>query len=195
MPRRQRQAKPVGPFDLSTIQLPYGSELDALSSGFARERAGRQGYRQGYTNAATLANANTLLDATTQQPWILADTKTGLLRSQNAPQLFAGPYKDDMETIFTSPGATNTITAEQFTKGNAWKSQFKLSKNTPLTGPLADIGHQYVRLSGDVLLHHRPDIATAQPAFVAPHVAALTSPPPKGRIARMRANLVAFTSP
>ena len=147
-------------YDLRTIQLPGGTELDALADGFSRLRAKKEGYNK----AARLANTNTLLDATIQQPWILADEKTGLLRSQNAPQLFAGPYKDDMETIFTSPTANVKITAKQFSQGHAWKRELNITRNAPLTGPLSDIGQLYVRLGDDVLLHHRP----AMPSIIRP---------------------------
>ena len=138
-------------YDLRTIQLPGGTELDALADGFARLRSKKEGYNE----AARLANTNTLLDATVQQPWIIADKKTGLLRSQNAPQLFAGPYKAEMEKIFTPAGDSDPITANQFSKGHAWKRELNIDRNVPLTGPLSDIGQLYVRLGDDVLLHHR----------------------------------------
>ena len=147
-------------YDLSTIRLPGGTELDALADGFSRLRVKKEGHHEGYNKAARLANTNTLLDATAQQPWILADTKTGLLRSQNAPQLFAGPYKADMEAIFTPTRAPTAITQEQFSKGHAWKRELNIARNVPLTGPLSDIGQLYVRLGDDVLLHHRPAMPT-----------------------------------
>ena len=59
--------------------------MEALATGFALERERGIGYGAGYTMAAALANRNTLLDATNQQPWVLAESETGLMRSLNAP--------------------------------------------------------------------------------------------------------------
>ena len=60
MPSRRRIAKPlpVGPYDESQLwQLPYGSEMDALSMGLSRVSA--------YNDAVSRANKQTLRNATT----------------------------------------------------------------------------------------------------------------------------------
>ncbi len=60
MPSRRRIAKPlpVGPYDESQLwQLPYGSEMDALSMGLSRISA--------YNDAVSRANKQTLINATT----------------------------------------------------------------------------------------------------------------------------------
>ena len=96
--RRQRQAKPVGPYDLSTIQLPFGSELDALASGFARQRAGRQGY----TEAAVIANQQLLED--TRNSYIVVDLNSPhaqIGRAMTRSDMFE-KYQADIE--HTLPG-------------------------------------------------------------------------------------------
>ena len=115
MPPRRRQSKPVGPFDLRTRKLPGGTELEAVTTGIALERSRGIGYMAGYGYAATLANRNTLNDATTQQPWFVADSATGLLRSQNAPQLFK-EFQTEMEEIFTDKAKGKNITADKFSR-------------------------------------------------------------------------------
>ena len=104
MPRttRRKLSKAVGPFDLSTRKLPGGTEMEALATGIALELERGLGYQSGYKTAAKLANLNNLADASPQQPWIVADVKTGLLRSHNAPQLFT-TYPREMVEIFTDP--------------------------------------------------------------------------------------------
>ena len=97
MPRRAKtktvRAGPVvGPYDLSTVRLPGGTELEALGLGVIHQKAHealRSGYRRGYTVAATKANTHVLADG--HAAWVLADSKTGLLRAQTAQQLFEGP--------------------------------------------------------------------------------------------------------
>ena len=61
MPRRaprRRIAKPpaVGPYNLSTIRLPGGSEEQALSLGFARDEALETGRNEGVAHATASAN-------------------------------------------------------------------------------------------------------------------------------------------
>ena len=173
MPPRMRKARrkrkaPVGPFDLRTRKLPGGTEMEALATGFALERERGIGYGAGYTMAAALANRNTLLDATNQQPWVLAESETGLMRSLNAPQLFT-EYQDEMEEIFTDKALKGkNITADKFSRGDAWKRVLGLEKNTSLTGPLEDVGKHYVKLKDGVFLHHRMTTYAMPPLVVHP---------------------------
>ena len=98
MPRRQRQAKPVGPFDLRNTKLPFGSEIEALSSGFARERAGRQGY----TEAALISNQQLLAD--TRNSYIVVDLNSPhgqIGRAMKKSDIFE-KYQADIE--HTLPG-------------------------------------------------------------------------------------------
>ena len=64
--RRIRAPAPVGPYDLSTVQLPGGTELQALGAGFSRENVKMDGYisgrrdggKIGYQKAATIVNTH-----------------------------------------------------------------------------------------------------------------------------------------
>jgi hypothetical protein len=124
--------------------------MDALGAGFSLNRA----RGEGYMTAATLANRNIMADSSKQQPWVLGDAKTGLLRSQNAPQLFAA-FPNEMVELFTHENAPHNITADEFARGKAWKKVLNIDKNQPLTGSLSDIGKHYVKLSEGVFLTHR----------------------------------------
>ena len=172
MPRRAATAKrrtsrriqapaPLGHYDLSTIRLPFGSELEALGAGFSREIATNEGYTSGwrdgrkigYQKAATIVNTHVLAD--THAAWILADSKTGLLRAQTAQQLFEGPYGTEMVEQFSNDGVD--ITPTEFARGHAWKKALGVPKHQPLTGLLRNIGKDYVRLNDTVYLHHRSE--------------------------------------
>ena len=140
------------------MKLPGGTELEALGLGFTQEKtreALRSGYRRGYTVAATKANTHVLTDD--HAAWVLADSKTGLLRAQTAQQLFEGPYGAEMAETFTPENANHNIGPTNFAKGHAWKRELGLQKNKPLTGPLKDLGKHYVKLSDTVFLHHRSE--------------------------------------
>ena len=179
MPRRAktktvRAGPAVGPYDLSTIKLPGGTELQALGVGFDRERAMQGGYKVGrrdgsligYNRAAVIVNRNVLADG--HAAWILADSRTGLLRAQTASQLFEGEVKDEMVEQF-SDGIN--ITPTEFSRGHAWKKALGVPKHQPLTGPLKDIGRDYIRLNDHVYLHHRTEAlppAAAPAAFETP---------------------------
>ena len=179
MPRRAktktvRAGPAVGPYDLSTIKLPGGTELQALGVGFDRERAMQGGYKVGrrdgsligYNRAAVIVNRNVLADG--HAAWVLADSRTGLLRAQTASQLFEGEVKDEMVEQF-SDGIN--ITPTEFSRGHAWKKALGVPKHQPLTGPLKDIGRDYIRLNDHVYLHHRTEAlppAAAPAAFETP---------------------------
>ena len=179
MPRRAktktvRAGPAVGPYDLSTIKLPGGTELQALGVGFDRERAMQGGYKVGrrdgsligYNRAAVIVNRNVLADG--HAAWILADSRTGLLRAQTASQLFEGEVKTEMVEQF-SDGID--ITPTEFSRGHAWKKALGVPKHQPLTGPLKDIGRDYIRLNDHVYLHHRTEAlppAAAPAAFETP---------------------------
>jgi len=93
MPRKKNA---VGPYDLSTIQLPFGSEFDALSSGFARERAGRQGY----TQAALISNEQLLAD--TENAYLVVDLNSQhgkIGRALTQPAMFEKYHTDIMDTL------------------------------------------------------------------------------------------------
>ena len=147
---RTKKSAPVGPFDLSARQLPGGSEMDAMATGIALQRARGEGYGM----AAKLANKNIVADATKQQPWLLGDAKTGLLRSQNAPQLFDA-FPNEMTEIFTHVNNPGNITAQEFARGSAWKKVLDIAKNQPLTGSFEDLGKHYISLRDGVFLTHR----------------------------------------
>ena len=114
---------PVGPYDLTTTRLPFGTELEALGEGFSRERSMKGGYTAGkrdgriigYTKAATRANTHVLAD--THAAWILADSWTGLLRAQTAAQLFEGESKTEMFQHFNEEGPGGTVTPTAFSLG------------------------------------------------------------------------------
>ena len=175
MPRRAktktvRAGSAVGPYDLASIQLPGGTELEALGVGFGRERAMQGGYKVGrrdgsligYNRAATIVNRNVLADG--HAAWILADSRTGLLRAQTASQLFEGEVKTEMVEQFSDD---IDITPTEFSRGHAWKKALGFSRNQPLTGPFKDIGRDYIRLNDNVFLHHRTE-ALPPAAFETP---------------------------
>ena len=158
MPRQRRRTPPrkqalLGFYDLSTRLLPGGTELQALGTGFSLERANLVGYSAGYNYAATVSNQNILNDATKQHPFILADVKTGILRSQNAPQLFT-EFRQEMVETFTRQGDSD-ITPDEFSRGDAWRRAIGAARNAPLTGPFSAVGVGYVKIKDGVFLHHR----------------------------------------
>ena len=124
MPRRATKTKTgrVGPYDLSTMKLPGGTEAAALGEGFSRERVMQGGYKVGrrdgsllgYNRAATLVNRNVLADG--HAAWILADSRTGLLRAQTSSQLFEGEVKTEMVEQFSDG---SQITPTEFARGHA----------------------------------------------------------------------------
>ena len=177
---------PLGPYDLSTVKLPFGTELDALGAGFSRERAKlggqtagrRDGRIIGHQKVATIVNRNVLADG--HAAWILADARTGLLRAQTAQQLFEGDVKTEMVEQFSSDGSE--ITPAEFARGHAWKKALGVPKHQPLTGLLKNIGKDYVRLNDNVYLHHRSEalpVAAAAAAFETPRRAPRQPDPPQ----------------
>ena len=83
----------------------------------------------------------------TNAAWVLADSRTGLLRAQTAGQLFGGEHKTALVEIFSKEGPGGTINSSGFARGHVWKREVGLQKKKPLTGPLKDIDQHYVRLS------------------------------------------------
>ena len=150
---------------MSTVRLPGGSELDALGAGFSREIAMNEGYtagrrdgrKIGHQTVATIVNTQVLNDG--HAAWILADSKTGLLRAQTSQQLFEGPYGTEMVEQFSNDGVD--ITPAEFARGHAWKKALDVPKHQPLTGLLKNIGRDYVRLNDNVYLHHRSETLPA----------------------------------
>ena len=174
MPRQRRRATPrkqapLGFYDLSTRKLPGGTEIEALGTGFARAREKLLGYSAGYAYAATVANENILKDATKQQSFVIADVKTGILRSQNAPQLFT-EFRQEMIETFTRIGESD-ITADEFARGHAWNHAIGAARNAPLRGPLSAVGQNYVKIKDGVFLHHRSErsVYPTSPQKVHPH--------------------------
>jgi len=93
MPRKMNA---VGPYDLSTIQLPFGTEFDALSAGFARELASREGY----TQAALIANEQLLAD--TRNSYVVVDLDSPhrqLARAMTQEVVFKKYEKTIMQTM------------------------------------------------------------------------------------------------
>ena len=167
---------------MSTVQLPFGSELEALGAGFRREMVMQEGYSdgrrdgriQGYQKAAIIVNRNVLAD--THTAWILADSKTGLLRAQTAAQLFEGEVKTEMVEQFSDSGSQ--ITPTEFARGHAWKKALGVPKHQPLTGLLKHVGRDYVRLNDNVYLHHRSESLPAA-SFETPRRAPRQPDPPQ----------------
>ena len=91
----------------------------------------RDGRIQGYQKAAIRVNTNVLAD--THAAWILADSKTGLLRSQTATQIFEGPYGTEMVEHFSEEGPGGTISPTAFSRGHAWKRVLGVPDHQPLT--------------------------------------------------------------
>jgi hypothetical protein len=112
----------------------------------------RDGRILGYQKAATIVNRNVLADG--HAAWILADSRTGLLRAQTAQQLFEGEVKTEMVEQFSDG---SEITPTEFARGSAWKKALGVPKHQPLTGLLKNIGRDYVRLNDNVYLHHRSE--------------------------------------
>ena len=128
--------------------------MEALAAGLSLERERGLGYVAGYSYATAISNTNILLDASSQQPWIIADSMTGQLRSLNAPQLFR-EFQTEMEEVFTADKTQGNITLPESQKGDAWKRVAGVARNTPLTGPFKPLNHRYVKLKDGVFLHHR----------------------------------------
>ena len=164
MPRRKQQKKVMAPYSFT---LPGGSEFEALGTGYAflREANARN---RGYIEAALIANHNILSDASSQQPWVIADVKTGILRSMNGPQLFEA-YGTEMEELFSNEDTGQNITQQEFSRGRAWRDAVGLTNNKPLTGSFDELGSRYVKLREGVLLHHRTKYQP-QPPHVTPPV-------------------------
>lgn len=166
MPRRKQQKKVMAPYSFT---LPGGSEFEALGTGYAflREANARN---RGYIEAALIANHNVLSDASSQQPWIIADVKTGILRSMNGPQLFKA-YGMEMEELFTDENAGRNISQQEFSRGRAWREAVDLANNKPLTGSFDELGSRYMKLKEGVFLHHRTKYQPQPPHYAPPFIA------------------------
>ena len=117
---RQRKPPPAGFYDLSTIKLPGGSEMDALGTGFARMQRTTapdpalllQSYKDGYVDAATIANHNLVMD--TGSALLIADGKQGgILRAMSIPAVRA-LYGDRLDIVNKSD--TDSQADKAFTK-------------------------------------------------------------------------------
>ena len=119
-PRRRPNPPAVGPYNLSTLRLPGGSELEALSLGFSREEALDLGRTEGYANAnlsATQAikklveRSNQLLVQDTSNAYIILmpDQNGPLARSVNMASLRA-----EFDADLTMGGLPNNLTEAQF---------------------------------------------------------------------------------
>ena len=87
----------VGPYDLSTVKLPFGTELQALGEGFRREMTMQEGYSDGRRDGRyKVTRSHYECSRGHSCAWILADSRTGLLRSQTAAELFEGEVKTEM---------------------------------------------------------------------------------------------------
>ena len=117
----------------------------------------RDGRKIGHQQVATIVNTQVLADG--HAAWVLADSKTGLLRAQTSQQLFEGPYGTEMVEQFSTDGVD--ITPTEFARGHAWKKALGVPKHQPLTGLLKNIGQDYVRLNDNVYLHHRSETLPA----------------------------------
>jgi len=100
MPARRKQAKPVGPFDLTRRLLPGGTEMEALAAGYALERERKKGYEWGYTTAATEGNTRLLRD--TENAYLVTDLRDPhgrLARAMTKKALFNQYGKDLTEVL------------------------------------------------------------------------------------------------
>jgi len=166
MPRRTKKPAALAPYSFT---LPGGNEFEALSTGYASLREGDARSR-GYIEAALIANQNILHDASSQQPWVIADVNTGILRSMNGPQLFKA-YGTEMEELFSNEHTGQNITQQEFSRGRAWREAVDLANNKPLTGSFDEIGQRYVKLKEGVLLHHRTKYQPQPPHDAPPFIA------------------------
>ena len=95
--RKPRQRKPPpGPYDLSTIKLPGGSEMDALGTGFATQRSRMQGYRQGQIETEARANIATVTYTQSALGVIDPNKHGGLLLPMSAPR-FRTDYAEELK--------------------------------------------------------------------------------------------------
>ena len=95
--RKPRQRKPPpGPYDLSTIKLPGGSEMDALATGFATERSRMLGYRQGRVETEARANIATVTYTSTALGVFNPDKNGGLLIPMTVGQ-FRTEFDDELK--------------------------------------------------------------------------------------------------
>jgi hypothetical protein len=151
------------------LGLPGGSEFDALTTGFARA-AGEARIRRlkaetntllhraahtGYAEAARKANLQLINDHAKSNGWMLADTKSGLVRSVTSKSLF-DELGAEVNENFAKQG--EVLTAETFGKGHAWKRVVRPEyKSEPLSGPFEKVFEQTVKLRDGLYLAHMPD--------------------------------------
>ena len=87
---RPRRPPPVGPFDLSTIKLPGGSEMEALATGFERLRS----YHQGRVDTEALANRMVVIHTNSALGVYDPDNYGGLLVPMSV-----GQFRTDYEGV------------------------------------------------------------------------------------------------
>ena len=115
-PPKRRGSRLLGPYDLSRIGLPGGTEEQALSLGFALE----QGRAQGYANATTNINksvtrlverSNQLLVQDSQNAYIVLqpDQNGPFARSVNMATL-----RNEFASDLTMGGLPDNLTDDQF---------------------------------------------------------------------------------
>jgi hypothetical protein len=100
---RQRKPPPAGFYDLSTIKLPGGSEMDALGTGFATQRSRMQGYRQGQIETEARANIATVTYTQSALGVIDPNKHGGLLLPMSAAR-FRTDYADELKAYDTDNG-------------------------------------------------------------------------------------------
>ena len=159
------------------LGLPGGSEFDALTTGFARAAGEARIQRlkaetntllhraahTGYTEAATKANLQLINDHAKSNGWMLADTKSGLVRSITAKTLFE-QFGTEVTENFAKQG--EILTAETFGKGHAWKRVVRPEyKSEPLSGPFEKVFEQTVKLRDGLYLAHMPENSSIDASF------------------------------
>ena len=160
------------------LGLPGGSEFDALTTGFARAAGEARIQRlkaetntllhraahTGYAEAARKANLQLINDHAKSNGWMLADTKSGLVRSITAKTLFE-QFGAEVNENFAKQG--EVLTAETFGKGHAWKRVVQPEyKSEPLSGPFEKVFEQTVKLRDGLYLAHMPDNSTINTNFL-----------------------------
>ena len=119
-PPQRRGSRLLGPYDLSKIGLPGGSEEQALSLGLARFEALEQGRNEGYahSNAGATTVMTRLVERSNQL--LVQDTSNAyivLQPDQNGPfarSVNMATLRNEFATDLTMGGLPGTLTDDQF---------------------------------------------------------------------------------
>jgi hypothetical protein len=139
--RTLRAAKNFCPPNIyAAAAMSYDGMIPELQLGFARQG--------GYQAALGLANRTTSSDAS--KPWLVADYKTGLIRSLSNRQVVRD-YGDQLAALNDG----EPVSASLLGKGGWWKKQVGLRKKEPLAQAFGSPGFRGLDLGGRGLIVHR----------------------------------------